>query len=274
MFSGIMYHIGKLKFLLNENSSTILTAVGVAGTVSTSVLTARSTFKASRVIAHEEVERSSFDFDQNLIINDILDQRVRLSTTDKVKLVWALYLPPVATGAITITSIILAHKIDAKRVAALTAALGVTERSYQEYKDKIHEKFGDREAGKVRDEIATDRVKKNPPPTSDLIMMGDGDVLCLDSYTGRYFKSNMEAIKRAENGINHQILHHEDCSLSDFLDDLGVSATTATDEVGWNAGSSMVEINVTTAMTDDQRPCLVLEYEPLPFQRYSKFHAS
>lgn len=277
MLSGIMHHIGKLKFLLNENSSTILSAAGVAGTVSTAVLTGKASFKAAGIINQKKHDLAK-QYEETT--TEPLDPEVQkyfyqgLTRTEQVKLVWALYIPPVASGAITITSIILAHKIDAKRVAALTAALGVTERSYQEYKDKIHEKLGDRETGKIRDELNQDRVKRNPAPGNEVILLNDGDQLCLDAYSGRYFKSNMETIKRAENSLNHQIVHHEDCSLSELWDDLGLTPTTMSDEVGWNAGHSMVEINVTSALTEDGRPCLVLEYEPSPFQRYSKFHAS
>lgn len=265
MFSGLINHFGKLKFLLNENSSTIFTAAGVAGTVSTAVLTAKSSFQAARTIDHKQRDLIDVDLPP--------DQNVYLTNMEKVKLVWALYLPPVAMGTITVTSIVLAHKIDAKRIAALAAAAGVSERAFQEYKDKVKETLGVRQDQKIRDEVAEDRVKKNPPTTSELIVLNEGKVLCLDSYSGRYFESSMEDIKRAENAVNHQLLHHMDCSLSELYDDLGLTSTAASDSVGWNAARAL-DIQVTTTLTPDNRPCLVLEYNPLPFPTYSRFHES
>lgn len=272
MFSGLINHVGKLKFLLNENSSTILTAAGVAGTVSTAVLTAKSTFKAARLIDENQPSVIKLADDEGVLQDRSLQPP--LTNIEKVKLVWALYLPPVAMGTITITSIILAHKIDAKRIAALAAAAGVSERAFQEYKDKVVEKLGDRQDQKIRDEIAQDRVTRNPPTTSELVMVGDGKVLCQDSYSGRYFTSSMEEIKRAENMVNHQLVNHMDCSLSELYDDLGLTPTAASDSVGWNA-ANILEIKVTTALTpDESRPCLVLEYQPHPFPTYSRFHES
>ena len=50
MLQGLAPHVSKLKYLLNENSTTILTAAGVVGTVGTAVLTGRATFKAAELI--------------------------------------------------------------------------------------------------------------------------------------------------------------------------------------------------------------------------------
>jgi hypothetical protein len=56
MISGVVQQIHKAKFLLNDHSTTILSAVGVAGTVGTAVLTGRASFKAADVIALQDGE--------------------------------------------------------------------------------------------------------------------------------------------------------------------------------------------------------------------------
>ena len=104
------------------------------GTIATAVLTGRATFKAADLIEQE-----------TKIINTAVDEEqdpVYLTKTEKTKLVWSLYLPPVATGVLTITSIIFANKISSKKIAGLTVAAGVSERALQEYKDKVVEKLG------------------------------------------------------------------------------------------------------------------------------------
>ena len=112
-------HANKLKYLLNENSSTIFTAVGVGGTVATAYLTGRATFKAADLIAEAEVKHL-LDDDEEVVEVSINDSSIiKLSKTEKTKLVWKLYLPPVASGVLTITSIIVAHRISAKKIAAL-----------------------------------------------------------------------------------------------------------------------------------------------------------
>ena len=56
MLTGLASLVPKLKFLLNENSTTILTGIGVTGTVGTAYLTGRATFKAAHVIAELETQ--------------------------------------------------------------------------------------------------------------------------------------------------------------------------------------------------------------------------
>lgn len=253
----------KARFLLDHHSTTILTAVGVGGTVATAVLTGRATFKAAELIAkaQTEVEKD--------VEADWVPLLPGLSKTEKVKLVWREYLPPTATCITTVTCIIVANKISSKKIAALAVAGGISERALQEYKEKVVEKLGARQDEKIRDEIAQEHVTNNPPTGVPVIINGTGDVLCYDDLTGRYFHSNIEKIKHAENNVNYSILQDDSCGLSYFFDEIGLKPTTYTDQVGWNINTRM-EVRFSTTMTDDGRPCLVLGFINLPVVDYDK----
>jgi hypothetical protein len=271
MFSGLLHQVNKAKFLLNDNSTTLLTAVGVAGTVSTAVLTGRATFKAAEIIAKEEqlagTELHVHDMDEEKGYRTI--PASTLSKTEKVKLVWRLYLPPVASGVLTITCIIVANKISSKKIAALTIAGGISERALQEYKDKVVEKLGPKQDQKIRDEIAQERVDKNP--NSREVVIASGEVLCYDMLTGRYFNSTMEDIKRAENRINYELLNHMAASLSMFYEEIGLPPTTYTDTVGWNSDHRM-EVQFSTVLSEDKRPCIAIDFSKPPVPDYDRFY--
>ena len=263
MIQGLAQHANKIKYLLNSNSTTILTAVGVVGTAATAVLTARATFKAAELINEEK-----------LVLDDDAEKRdldpVELSKTEKAKVVWHLYLPPVATGVLTIASIITANKINSKKIAALTVAAGVSERALQEYKEKVLEKLGAKQEEKIRDEVAQDRVDANPPPNSrEILIAGSGEVLCYDMLTGRYFQSTVEEIKKAENSVNYELIHFMSCSLSHFYDEIGLPPTPYTDSVGWNMNNKM-EVRFSTTMSTDNRPCLVVDFSRAPIPDFQK----
>jgi len=261
MLTGMLHHVHKAKFLLNDHSTTILTAVGVGGTVATAVLTGRASFKAADIIAREKA-----------IVNMAVEENqdpVTLSKTEKVKLVWREYLPPVATGVTTITCIIVANKISSRKIAALAVAGGISERALQEYKDKVVEKFGERKATDVRDEIAQDRVAANPVGSREIIIAGTGEVLCYDMTTGRYFQSTVEEIKRAENKVNYELIHYMSCSLSHFYDEIGLQPTSYTDSVGWNMNNKM-EVVFSTVMSQDNRPCLAIDFVHPPVSDYNR----
>lgn len=259
-------------FLINENSTSILTGVGVVGTVATAYLTGRATFKAAKVLAEAGATESFLKPDSDNPEETIMVVNHR-SKFNKGKLVWQLYIPPAATGIITITSIIMANKIASKKIAALAAASAISERALQEYKSKVIEKLGDRQDTKLRDEIAQDRVNNYPPQSQELIITEGNQVLCMDMLSGRYFRSTNEDLKRAENKINHALLHHMDASLSEFYEEIGLAPTSLSDTVGWNA-ANIVELKISTAMTPDGRPCLAVDFHPHPFATYSRFHDS
>ena len=263
MLSALGSHVPKLKYLINSNSTTILTAAGVVGTVGTAVLTARATFKAADIIAKKKTElEEDLKFPETEVAS--------FSKTEKVQMVWHQYIPAVGVGVLTVTSIVAAHRISSGKIAALAAAAGISERALQEYKEKVLEKVGPKQEEKIRDEIAQDHVTKNPPTNGPVIISGSGDVLCFDDLTGRYFYSTIEKIKKAENNVNFSIIQDDYCSLSYFFDEIGLHPTTYSDMVGWNVNTKGMEVTFSTTMTEDSRPCLVLGYNHIPVSDYDK----
>lgn len=254
------------KFLLNENSRTILTGVGVVGTVSTAVLTGRATFKAAEIIAEEKEKfnKEKYGTEDGEAFTDH-----DLARFQKIKKVWRLYIPPGAMCLTTVTCIIVANKIASKKIAALAIASGISERALQEYKEKVIEKLGERQDTKIRDELAQDRVNQNPVNSREVILAGTGEVLCYDLTTGRYFQSTVEEIKRAENKMNHILNNFMSASLSEFYDEIGLPPTSFSDTVGWNANNHL-EVVISAVMSTDNRPCLAIDFTYPPFTNYNK----
>ena len=240
--------------LIVNNSPVILTAIGVAGTLTTAYLTGKATFKAA-----EEIEDHEWP---------IAGSRKDIPIRDKINLVWKLYVPAAGTAALTVAAIVCANRISGRRAAALAAAYSISERAFDEYKTKVIEKMGEKKEQAVRDEIAQDRVNRHPVSTSEVIIIGNSDVLCYDIYTGRYFTSSVEKIRGAQNTINERLIHDHYASLTDFYDIIGLPATKVSDEVGWNL-DFMLKVDVTsTAISDDGRPCLVMNFDVSPARQF------
>jgi hypothetical protein len=264
MHSVLAQNVLKAKHLFNDNSTTILAAMGVTGTVTTAVLTGRASFKAAEIIAREETLLNAAEpMDTNGPSNLVLTKSA------KFKRVWPLYIPPVVSGGLTITSIIVGNRISSHKIAALAVSSAISERALQEYKDKVVEKLTERQSTALREDIAQDRVTNNPPQPGQVIITGKGDVLCMDSLTGRYFMASVEQIRGAENRINRELVTFMSCSLSEFYNELGLPPTSYTDTVGWNA-NALVEVKLSTAMTPDNRPCVVIDFSTMPFTNYDR----
>lgn len=231
---------------LKHNSPAILTAMGVSGTLSTAYLAAKASFSAARVIDGDN------------------DRRLRqtqsrpLETKEKVELVWKLYIPAAASGVLTVTCIIFGNRIGAKRTAAAYSILSVSERAFTEYKEKVVEQIGEKKEQAIRDQIAEDRMKKEPV-SQQVIIAGKGTVLCYEMYTGRYFNCDMETLRRAENEMNAKMLQEDQATLSEFYDFIGLPHTSYSDYTGWNS-YKLMELRFSTILSDDNRPCIAFEY--------------
>lgn len=237
-----------------DNSPSILTALGVTGTLTTAYLTGKASFKSADVINKEQFKINLHEL-----------HRHDLTFKEKVRLVWTYYIPPTVAGAGTVAAVICANRISSKRAAAMAAAYSISEKAYAEYKEKVVEKLGAKKEQTARDEIAQQRVDANPVGKNEVIITGGGEVLCYDLYTGRYFFSDMESLRRAENEVNLYVLHNDYATLNDFYRYIGLPNTKAGEEVGWTTDMTL-EIIYSTTMSENNKPCISIDFKVTPIR--------
>lgn len=256
------------KQFASENASSILTGVGVIGTVATAVLTARAVLQAEPLIRKEQdtVWKSMKDGEKPAGSWD-----VKLPTSTTLRIAAPYFAPPVVVGGVTIASIISANRISTGRLAAMAAAYSLSEGRFADYRTKVEEKVGIRKATDVQDAHAQSQIEQNP--SKEVIVLTSGDVLCYDMLTGRYFRSTVEEIKRAENELNEEILDNQYVSLTDFYDRVGLEGTTFTDDVGWNQIlTGMIEVKFSVSKTKDNQPCIAVDFAKAPVTGYQKLY--
>lgn len=252
--------------LLDDNTPVLLTAVGVIGTVTTAVLAAKGGFQASQKYREALAERE--------LMTPFVDANGQtvpvptLTNFDIAKATWTCYIPAVTAGATTVAAIVCAHRVGAKRTAAMAAVYTMADKQLDEYKAKVEEKFGIGKAQKVRDEIAQDRVTENPPSRAQVIVTGAGDVMMLDELSGRYFRSSIEKINRVVNEVNNEMNYNRYCTLTEFYEKIGLEGTAISSELGWNF-ETLISVEYSAVVTDDEEPCIVMHYSPKPFREYN-----
>lgn len=239
-----------------DNTPTILTAIGVTGTIATAILASKASFKAAEILKAEE-EKPYFD-------PEIGNDPVPLSDKEKFEKIWKLYIPAATTGVVTVACIVTANRVSSRRAAALATAYSISQEAFREYKDKVFEKLGEKKEQAVRDEIAQARV--NEVPEATFVMLGEGSVPCLDMYSGRVFDCDVETIRKAVNDINHKLLSEDYATLSDFWEYIGLEATTDSDEIGWNVDRQL-EVQFGSALKGN-KPVLTIEFRTVPTRRY------
>lgn len=232
---------------LKKNSPTILTSLGVAGLIATTVMAVKATPKAIMLIEHEEYERKE-----------------TLTTREIVELTWKCYLPAIGMGVITIACIIGANKINVRRNAAILSAYSISESALKEYQNKVVETIGRNKAAKIKDDIAKDKIDMHPVGGNEVIMTGKGETLCYDALSGRYFKSDIEQIRQALNKLSRDLLSEMTISVNDVYYELGLKGTKLGDTLGWHVNTSLIEPQFSSHLTETGVPCLVLDYEEDP----------
>lgn len=152
-------------------TSTILTWVGAVGVVATSVLTAKSTFKAALILEQEKCERGG-----------------ELTMTESIKIAWPAYIPPVMMGAATITCIFGANILNQRTQASLMSAYALLNNSYKDYKEKVKELYGEDADAKVKEAIALETIDEVEKPKEDDVE------LFFDFNALRYFEGKMSDV--------------------------------------------------------------------------------
>lgn len=238
--------------LIIDNSPSILTGIAVAGTITTAVLAGKASYRAHELIC--EAASSGYYVEP-------------LTKKQKVDVVWKLYVPAITMGSLSVTAIIGSNRIGTRRAAAMAAAYTVSEKAFEQYREKIVEKIGENKERVARDEVAQDRVTKSPPQDHQVIVTGGGEVLFMDGWSGRYFKSDMESVKKAVNDLNYVVMNNFYASLNDFYDKLGLDRISSGEEVGWNS-DKLLDVHFTTTSSDKQIPCFVINYYVDPVRDY------
>lgn len=246
--------INEIQKAVIKHSPEILTGLGIAGMITTTVLAVKATPKALD------------------LINDRKDEleTEKLPPIEAVKTAWKCYIPAAVTCATSTACLIGASSVHLKRNAALATAYKLSESAISEYKDAVIDKLGEKKEQTIRDKVAEEKIKKNPVSSSEVFITEKGNTLCYDTISGRYFKSDIDRIKRAENAINKQLLDEMYVSLNDLYDELDLDHTKLGDELGWKIDDGLVELYFSSQLADDGTPCVVMDFTRAPKYNFSK----
>ncbi len=244
----------KISFSAKKHSPEILTGIGIAGMISTTIMAVKATPKALVLIERKKEELG-------------VDE---LPLVEAVKTSGLCYAPSVITGVLSVGCLIGANSVHVKHKAALATAYTISESALKEYKTKVIETIGEKKEQSIKDAVSKERLEKVTVYDGDILRTGKGQTLCFDAFTGQLFESDIDKIKSAINDLNAQLINDWYVSLNDFYELLGLPYSEMGDLLGWNMDLGLVEINFSSQLTEDQRPCLVLDYYVAPKYDFTK----
>ncbi len=230
---------------LKHNSPVIKTSVGVGGVLTTTGLAIAATPKA-----HERMMQ-------------ILDEHKgnkRAIIRDSARHVLPLYIPTIISGGLTIYCILSSHNEMAKRSVALAGLYASSETALKAYQHKVAERMGEKWHNETLHEANKDIINSRP----STIITGPGKIQCYDKPSDRYFSSDMQTIRKAENDVNKECIDQQYCGLNDFYTMIGLNYSPAANGRGWTAGDGYLNIKYDAQLNESDEPVLVIDYESFP----------
>lgn len=222
-----------LKFC-RRNASTILTCIGAAGVISTTVLAVKATPKAIELIDIAEKEKED-----------------KLTKIEKVKVAGPAYIPTVLVGASTLACIFGANVLSRRQQASLVSAYAFLDNSYKEYKGKLKELYGEEAHENIVDAIAVEKAKDVGITACNVFEncnLTDSEscsepVLFYDEWSRRYFESTIERVIEAEYHINRNFTLRGFVPLNEFYEFLGLEETKEGSTLGWTVEDDLYWID-------------------------------
>lgn len=245
---------------LQKNSPYILTGLGTAGVVSTAVMSAKATAKSKDIVYFYERE-NSYEHP------NMPGQMVPYDTSrkEKVKLCWTQYIPCIVSGGLSIACIIGAQSVNHKRYAALAGLYALSETAFSDYKDQVRDILQTKQLTDLESRVADKKLEEHPLSSEYIVMTEKGEHLCFDTFSARYFKTDIEYIRRVQNDINELILKSEYnfVDLNELYYRLNLEGIKYGEEMGWDV-YNLLNFKFTSRLADDGTPCMVLDYELIP----------
>lgn len=250
------------KRFVKRNAPTILTYMGGAGVVATSVMAVKATPKALQLI--EEAKKEKGD---------------DLTKLEIVQVAGPIYIPAMLVGISTIVCVFGANVLNKHQQAALTSAYALLDNAFKEYKAKLVELYGEETHHDVMNAIAIEKAEKRYVHSECLCNSCDLSVeeddgtpkLFYDEHSNRYFMTTIEQVISAEYHLNRNFTLRGYSYLNEFYDFLGIEPTDYGSVLGWAVNDDeiyWIDFNHRKVVTDDGLEFYAIEtpygptYEP------------
>lgn len=197
---------------IKNNSATILSTIGGAGVIATTVMAVKATPKAIYLLEQAKEEKGD-----------------DLTRMQKVVVAAPAYIPAMVAGVSTIACIFGANVLNKRKQASLMSAYALVNSSYKEYREKVKVLYGEDSDEQVQVEVAKDHHDE------DDVLDTDGEELFYDQFSKRYFKSTIYKVQRAEYEVNRDLAMQESVTVNDFYRYLDLPGIEGGDVIGWSS---------------------------------------
>jgi Family of unknown function (DUF6353) len=231
------------QFFLNRNAPTILTGVGVAGFIATTVVTIRATSKAVDLIP--EIGRKvkiAKALSEDMTEKEKTEELIKVYASSSLKLL-QVYGPTLILGSASVVAVLAAHGMMRKRQASLVAAYAALDAGYKSYRRRVSDLIGEED-----ERLLYHGLKKVGDDAVEVCeIFDDEDVRPQSSPYSRFFDEtsrnwtktpeyNLMFLRSQQDWANDRLRAHGFVFLNEVYESLGLERSQAGQMVGWKLG--------------------------------------
>lgn len=214
----------KVMRFVSNNSPSILTGIAIGGVVATTIFAVKAGPKLKK---HADISKK---VKEEMLEDNATAEEMRKQNARNAVVYLRDLAPTIMMGSATILCIFAANAIHLKRETAIAAAATLAEESYRQLRASPYI------PEEIHHYVNNDKAMSSFPEEKDIID-GEGDLLCFESYTGRYFWCTKDKVNIAETEANKRLAKRGECSLNYFFEWLGMDTVPAGNNIGWSSES-------------------------------------
>lgn len=190
----------------------------------------------------------------------------KLPVKETVKTTWKCFAPTVGFGLASAVLILSGSKISLDRTAAMGALYNVGRDALSDYKASVKENTDEETQKKIEHETAEKAAERAAEPVHTVqtyVNSGNAETF-IDSLSGRQIITTMNAVDKAVNDFNSQLIDDNALPLNDWYWLVGLDENVVGDMLYWDmmrTGKLQVSYSATIK---DGKPCIVINYDHAP----------
>lgn len=265
MKNEIKNFMSNAKDVVVENGPSILTAVGITGMISTTVLAVRATPKAIKLLDEKKME--VYDSMGDKVPMNSTYKDIKLTTKEVVQTAWKPYIPATITCAASTACLVLANTTANKRTAAAMTLCNITQETYRDYKNMVKETVGEDKAKEIEDNFQAKQFERMSE--NQVFITGD-EITYVDTSSGRAFKSTPEKLEAIRNELNAKLNSEMYVALNEYYYAVGLDCTSMGNDKGWNLDTGLIRFDYSCVMYHG-KPAVAIDFVVEPREKYDCF---
>lgn len=165
------------------------------------------------------------------------------------------------------------HKEAIEAVQTLTTLYSATKTGYEEYKKATKEVVGEETEKEI--ESATYKEKcfsdMKTGQLDQVYHTGHGVTKFFDAWSGRYFISDANYIKKVMNDCNQRLMVENYLSLNEFYEDLDLQPIDGGKDLGWNSEYGLIDLYIDYVSDEGDQPLGIIKFINAPSWRYHRW---